>query len=334
MDSRLKPSYLKNLKDKLNITKNKLTQSRKKPKLFTTVKSQIPLKEHYNYMSDLLFLPTSKKGFKYLLVCVDLANDEFDIQPIKNKLPNTILKAFEIMFTRPYIKKPYSSIRTDNGTEFKGVFQKWCYNNSIYHSTNTPNRHTQLSNVESLNRILGRLFNGYMNSIEIETGKPYREWTDVVDTIRVDLNIFRKKGLPKNINDVPPQLPNTSIKPKFKVGDIVHIMLDTPQNALGETLKGNFREADLRFSLNTYKITDVVPFSGLIPYRYKVNSIKNTTFTAEQLLLSKAKTETYKIKKIIGDKIIAGKEYYLIWWKGYKKKEATWELKTNLVSGI
>ncbi len=330
-------SQLQTIKDKLNINgiTSLLTQKRKKPKVFTAVKSQIPLKEHYNYMSDLLFLPTSKKGYKYLLVCVDLANDEFDIQPIKNKLPHTILKAFEIMFTRPYIKKPYSSIRTDNGTEFKGAFQKWCYNNSIYHSTNTPNRHTQLSNVESLNRVLGRLFNGYMNAREIETGKPYREWTDVVDTIRVDLNIFRKKELPKNINDVPPQLPNTSIKQnsfQFKVGDIVHIMLDTPQNALGETLKGNFREADLRFSLNTYKITDVVPFSGLIPYRYKVNSIKNTTFTAEQLLLSKAKTETYKIKQIIGDKIIAGKEYYLIWWKGYKKKEATWELKKNLSS--
>ena len=107
-----------------------------------------------------------------------------------------------------------------------------------------------------------------------------------------------------------------------------------PILTLRHLTKGNFREADLRFSLNTYKITDVVPFSGLIPYRYKVNSIKNTTFTAEQLLLSNAKTETYKIKKIIGDKIIAGKEYYLIWWKGYKKSEATWELKMNLVSGM
>lgn len=165
----------------------------KKPKRFTKVKDQIPLVSDYNFMADLLFLPHTEKGFKYLLVVVDLATDEFDIEPLKDKNPESVLKAMKAMFKRPYIKKPEYSIKTDSGSEFKGVFQKYLFDNSIYHSVALPNRHTQLANVELLNRTLGRLLNGYMNSVEEKTGKEYKEWTEALPLIRDELNALRKK---------------------------------------------------------------------------------------------------------------------------------------------
>jgi len=64
------------------------------------------------------------------------------------------------------LKIPYASIRTDNGKEFKGVFDKFCDNNNIFHKVNIQNRHTQLANVDSLCNQLERLFNDYMNQIE------------------------------------------------------------------------------------------------------------------------------------------------------------------------
>ena len=71
-------------------------------------------------MADLLFLPQTDSGYRYLLVMVDLANDEFDIEEMRNKESATVLKAMKNIFRRGILKKPYASIRTDAGSEFKG----------------------------------------------------------------------------------------------------------------------------------------------------------------------------------------------------------------------
>ena len=149
--------------NKLNIDET-LTKAPTRQKTFNKVKNNVNLTEDYNFMADVLFLPETKEHFKYLLVVVDIATDEFDIEPIKNKEPETILKSMKTIFTRKHLNKPYASIATDSGTEFKGVFQKYLYNESIFHKVSLPNRHTQMTNVENLNKTLGRLLNGYMNS--------------------------------------------------------------------------------------------------------------------------------------------------------------------------
>ena len=107
-------SKIGDLINKLGIDET-YTKPTKKPKQFTHVKDNIPLVENYNFMADLLFLPETKEGFKYCLVVVDLSNDDFDIEPIKNKTPAEILKAMKDMFKRKFIKEPYASIQTDAG---------------------------------------------------------------------------------------------------------------------------------------------------------------------------------------------------------------------------
>ena len=125
-------------------------------------------------MADILMLPETKKGFKYLLVVVHLATDEFDIEPLKDKESITVLTAFKNMFKRNFIKQPYASVRTDAGSEFKGVFAKWLFDESIMHKVAMPNRHKQVSNVERLNKELGRLFNGFMITIYEKSGNILR----------------------------------------------------------------------------------------------------------------------------------------------------------------
>ena len=224
------------LKKALNINE-KFTKRLKEQKVYNKVKASVPLIEHYNYMADILFLPTDEKTKdKYLLVIVDLANDEFDIEPIKNKDSKTVLDAMLNIFKRKYIKKPYASIVTDSGTEFKSVFHKYLYDNSIYQKTTIPGRHKQTANVERLNRTLGSLINGYLNSKEEETGKPYNNWVSIIPTIRDQLNKIRKKNLPKDLTSYiyPTTFDNRGkhiktkpadyyeeLKPKFNIGDIV-----------------------------------------------------------------------------------------------------------------
>ena len=153
----------------------KFNKVKNEPKVFNHIKNNIPLLEDYNFMADLLILPETKEKYKYLLVVVDLASDEFDIEKLRSKTPEEILNAYKNMLKRKYIKLPEGSIRTDNGNEFKGVFHKYLIDNGVLHKFSLPNRHKQMANVESLNKQLARLFNGYMNHVEEEKGKVYKE---------------------------------------------------------------------------------------------------------------------------------------------------------------
>jgi hypothetical protein len=283
---------INDLINKLGIDE-KLTKVRKQPKVFNRVKDNVPLKQDYNFMADLLFLPKSDRGFKYCLVVVDLSNDEFDIEEIRNKESDTVLKAMKNIFKRGILKKPYASIRTDSGSEFKGVFHKYLYDESIMHKVALPNRHSQLANVEALNKQLGRLFNGYMNMKELETGEVFRNWTKIIPIVRRDLNSIRKKTLPKDeaTHTYPIFDPTVKIKkkvkrllPAYKVGDKVHRLMDYPKNALGEKQTGSFRQGDFRYEVDPREIIDVYYYSGRIPYRYKLKGIPNASYSESQLI--------------------------------------------------
>ena len=336
-----------------------LTKTIQKPRFYNKVKENTLLKEDYNFMADLLFLPTTKEGYKYLFVIVDLATDEFDYQPLTDKTPSEIVKALYTIDKRPYIKIHFNqgqSIRTDDGNEFKGSFNKWLYQHSILHRIARPNRHIQLSNVERLNGILGKLLNGYMNSIEETTGKPYREWTDKLDFIREKLNDIRRKKLPDNIFTYIYPLFNAykqidskksekpqyeEIKPKYKVGDLVYVVLESPENALGKKMKGLFRNGDYRLTREPHKILQLLYYHGPPYYRYIVNGFPNVSYQEAELKLATGETEEkFKVKKIIGKKYFLEKStsknkkkvlYYLVWWKGYKKDQSTWEKSEKLI---
>ena len=88
-----------------------------------------------------------------------------------------------------------------------------------------------------------------MNSKEIKSGKVYKEWIDVLPQVREKLNEIRTIEL-KPQNQYQYKMFSTTDKPKFKVGDMVHRLLDEPRNALNEKQSTNsFREGDFRWSL-------------------------------------------------------------------------------------
>ena len=92
---------------------------------FDKVKSTVYPKSGYNFMADLLHLPQTKYRYRYLFVIVDLWSDNFDIEPIRTKTPDDVLKALKKIMTRQYIPEINASVRTDAGTEFGGIYHKW-----------------------------------------------------------------------------------------------------------------------------------------------------------------------------------------------------------------
>ena len=285
---------MKGLKTNLGIDE-KFTRLIKKPH-YNNIKDNIPLIEQYNYMADLLFLPTDKFGYCKLLVVCDLATDEFDIEPMKTDKADETLKAFEKMIRRDYIKLPKSSISTDGGASFKGVFQNYLYDHNVFHKTCGAGRHQQLANIDNLCRQLGRLFNGYMVSKEFKTGKVSKSWMPAIETIREQLNDIRRKMPPVEITKHEyPVFDNARqtkkgetirVLPKFNLYDMVHRRYDEPRNALGKKQPTkNFREGDIRLEVKAREIKKICYYPGTNNYRYLLDGLPNMSFTEQELKL-------------------------------------------------
>ena len=100
--------------------------------------------------------------------------------------------------------------------------------------------HTAMSPIDNLCCQLGKILNDYMSSVEIQTGKVYRQWPDILDTVIIEMNKIRKRDLPdKNefdkrfVNDIKEirkitynkktgekieSIDKEFIRPKFRVG--------------------------------------------------------------------------------------------------------------------
>ena len=341
---------LKSIIDDLRVDETH-TKPTRKAKVFTKINDVVPPLPDYNFMADLLLLPNTEgedddeenpKGYRYLLVVVDLASHAFDIEPLKKKEAGEILSAFKKMMDRKILNLPHSSIATDGGNEFMGAFHKFMKDNKIFHKRTVSGRHTQQSMVENLNRMLGRLLNGYMNKIEEETGEVYYKWDDKIDYIREALNEFRIiDDLPSkdDLVDVIPSGNFVNVKAKYKKGDLVFYQLDRPQNALGNTQPTDtFREGDYRWDRYPKQITGVLYFNGKVPVRYLLEGIENVSYTEQQLKPATGfKTnETYYVVDRLVDRQNVGTKAkpiynYKVWYKGYKKADAEFVSEKSLI---
>ena len=104
-------------------TNDKLTKKRiRSQREYNIFEDNIRLEANCNYMSDILFLPTAKYGFKYLSIVLDIVTRQFDCEKLK-KDATVVLKAFKkICNNSKYLTIPKYSLITDSGTEFKGTF--------------------------------------------------------------------------------------------------------------------------------------------------------------------------------------------------------------------
>lgn len=330
----------KTILNSLNINE-KFTKETKKQKSFTNVKANIPQKANYNQMCDILYLPeaTDKKTgekFKLALIVVDLYTSKFDIEPLVDKQTSTVLNALLKIYKRSYVKKPFGSLQTDFGSEFKGVFHKWLHDESILHKQSVTNRHSQQSVVESLNKQIGRLIMGYLNGLEEKSGKVERNWLAILPQIRTKLNEYRsQKAKSERENfDTDAHFFNAQFESKFNIGDIVFNKLDWPEDALGNKQPtSKFRAGDYRYSKVPKKIVKVLLMNTKPYYRYVLESLPNVSYTEQELIKAgkKEKETKYVIKKILKRRINNGETQYLIHWKGYKKTEATWETEKKLI---
>ena len=297
---------MQDIKDKLQIdtTYTKLYRKKKEPEEMNHVKDNIFLQKGYNYQADVLHLPTDSFGYSKLLIVLDLADDSFDIEKMKDsEAPDLTLTAYKRMLSRKIISIPKASMTTDGASSFKSVFDDFLFDNGVHHKTTRAGRHKSMASIDNLCRQLGDLFNGTMNTQELKTKKPSKAWTKHIDLVRMELNKFRRKKLPDDITtyDYPvfdPTKEETTqtlknydidmkklgvsnsdktfklIRQKYKFGDLVNILLSEPEDILGKKQPTkNFRMGDVRLSREKYRVKSVVYFAGNPPYRYILEAL-------------------------------------------------------------
>jgi hypothetical protein len=299
-------------------------------------KAQVFYKGVYQ-QGDILYLPEDK-GYKFLLVIVDLYDNSVDAEPVKDILSknNDVLDAFKKIYSRKFIKPPLI-LTLDKGAEFtqQQVKEYLIDKLNINIKYGLSGRSRQLAYVERMNQRIGSILLKRMASQELITGQVSKEWIDDIKPLIKLLNERKKKPLKQELS--PDPIANEYNGNLLKIGAKVRLLLDKPiDNVRGKRLIGDFRSGDIRWTTKVYKITEILLKPGYPPM-YLTDAGDNVARTKNQLQKVSKKDEepdarfirgnpdTYIISKILDKKIENRKTFYLVKWKGFKEDEATWE---------
>jgi len=177
------------------------------------------------HQGDVLYMPEDK-GFKYILVCVDMFDGSLDAEPIKAVNDTNVINAFKEIFKRRYLKFP-KFITFDKGNEFKGnKITEYFKNNGTNIKYALTGRSRQLANVERANQKIASILFKRMTSQELLTGETSKQWVDDLKPLIKILNEPKNKKIPlkKEINDEP--IVDEYTGKLLKIGQKVRLLLD------------------------------------------------------------------------------------------------------------
>jgi hypothetical protein len=322
-----------------------LNQLYKKPQPETNDQmpsNQVFTKDVY-YQADVLYMPEDK-GFKFMLVCVDLYDGSLDAEPIKKVDTENVIKAFKEIFKRNYLKHP-EFITFDKGLEFQGsdiinYFKK--YKTNVKYAL--TGRHRQLANVERANQKIALILFKRMTTQELITGANSNHWVNDLKPLIKLLNKpeNKKKPLTKEISQHP--LTDDYTGKLLEIGQKVRLQLDYPINNTNQArVYGNFRATDVKWTQDIYKITEVLLVPGKPP-GYLTDAGDNVFRTKNQLSVVKNNEkepdnkylrdvdniEFFIIKEILDKRKNGNATEYQVRYKGHKVDDADWIPARNL----
>jgi len=318
-----------------------LLQVPKKEKRIDTPTTDV-FERNNTHQIDLLYLPDDK-GFKYALVCVDLAYPRYiGVEKLKTKTPEAVQKGLLEIYKKykQFLKQP-KILECDQGSEFKGEFLNFFNKKGVFIRYKRTGRHRQQACVEAVNGVLvyGLFYTMLANEIHLENKEIVGDWIDNIDEL-VELLNFMKSEMPKIQvkNDKRSKLSengkwlvatgeNQNIIP---VDTKVRVILEEPRDIQGTKQYGKFRKGDIRWENKTREI-EQLSLRPNQPPMYVVDGIKNVAYTKEQLqvvnpkeLPPKEQSIThYIVEKLLNKRRFKNKIQYLVKFKNIKQE--SWE---------
>lgn len=333
----------KDILDTLDIDETFNKEQKTKNKQHNSVDQNITHKAKLQLQADVLHLPTSSSGNKYLLVVLDLGTHLFDIEPLQVLNAKECLSALKEIQERAYIgelEEP-EKITTDAGAEFQGSFNDYLRNRNIFHRFTSAGRSNQLASINNLCKQLGRLFMGYLNQANENNKKGtkaiYSDLDDIIETVRKELNEFRKVKLPKHPTLYKYEVFNPDSESKFQVGDYVNRRFDKNQDVFGYKWSDHrTRAGDYTIDKVSRRIEKIIYMNDKPYYRYILEGLPNIAFYDYQLIKSKVQHSTEIVKELIARRKNKNSVLeYLIQFrtetKPQAKKNKNWQTKDDLI---
>ena len=266
-------------------------------------------------LADLQKLSQFNKGYKYLLVCIDIFSKYAWIRPLKTKTGLEIEAAFRDIFSEGRIPL---MLQSDRGTEFlNNRVQKLFQEKDVKFFTSYSER--KASVVERLNRTFKGLMFKYFSKYET------RKYIDVLQdlvwrynngyhrSIKIKpVHVTKENELKVWTNLYGEKVQKKKKKSTLQVGNFVRITLE----------RGTFHKSYLEgWSEEIFIISHKLPGDPVV---YKVKDQADEQVDGifyQQELQQVSEPDFYKIEKIIKRKKDKnGNWIYLVKWKGYPEK--------------
>ena len=285
------------------------------------------------YQSDILYLPNDN-SYKYLLCVVDLNDNAYDCEPLKNRDTKTVKKAFQSIFSRRFIKMPMNEIQVDGGAEFKQEVTQYFNDHNVFVKRGVSGRHKQQGLIENFNKLVGTILMKKMAIDEIHTGETSRRWLDDIKPLVESMNKHLKE---KNKRDFTHQevLINTP-QELIPLHTKVRVALNEPKSiADNAKLHGRFREGDHRWDIKPHEIESYILLPDQPPL-YKVKTFEKNLFQKYELQEISTKEKippprVYIIKELLDRYKEKGKIMYKIKWNN---DEITSESRAHLMKEV
>jgi len=302
-----------------------------KRKKFIRKKIIVPGIDHL-WQIDLLDVSKIKDendNYRYFLTVIDCFSKFAWVEPIKNKQGLTVLEAFKNVLKRS--KRIPQKIQCDDGTEFFNKhFEDFCNKSNI--SLYSTFSEVKAAIVERFNRTLREKLARYFTYVD------HNRYIDILDKIVLSYN----KSFHRSIKQSPSSVkksheakifsnlyqfdrtvgPQNTIFFKFKKGDKVRISKSKTIFEKGYTPS---------WTIEFFIISKSLPTT---PPTYVLKDLKDEelsgVFYEKELQKVDQNNDIYRIEKVIDQKTINKKKYFLIKWLGWPEKFNSWEREENL----
>jgi Integrase core domain/Chromo (CHRromatin Organisation MOdifier) domain len=277
-------------------------------------------------LADMSSLSRVNNGYKYILTIIDVFSKVGYAQPVKNKKPESIIKAFGDLFREG--KKPVA-LQTDRGTEFKNKrVQAFLKKEGVRFFT-SKNQTIKCAVVERFNRTLkGRLYRYF-------TAQGTQNWVKVLQDVVTAYNNSPHRSIKmtpasvteelrekvfKNLYGVDSyeDLQQTKKTPALSIGDKVRLSKLAHPFKKGYLPNWTEQAYEIKASSNEpiqsmYGVVDEQDHAHLPRlYPQEVQKIKQTPET------------TYRIEKILRKRTINRITSYLVKWEGFPPSFNSW----------
>jgi predicted Zn-dependent protease with MMP-like domain len=299
----------------------------------------------------------------YALVVCDVGSRLVDAVPMQSRDSKDLKIAFRKLYKKKILSIP-RVLTTDAGTEFcNRNLENFLESMGIHHNIAKVGSHRSVSLAERKNMTIGKIIHKIILKVElVSKGKnSSSQWVQYLPNIIALINKKVHESFEKIKKNDSTKIP--SLEPTFNpahnvdllnVGQKVRVALDNPLDIHGKPKYGGFRSSDHRWgtTIRTVKFVLMKP-NELVMYlldgKFGDKKIECTGYTRNRL--QKVSTheanneanavapvpieeDRFEFEKILERKKTGDTVYYLIKWKGYHKKHATWEKRSELIKDI